>query len=566
MESVVRTISSLLAMPTRYGRKLACEVVLEHFGESVENVFKVLVYRGQQPLADIGRQAKLSPSQLKNCLLVLTQHNCVQAFRTEADPNQPLSRSQTQYVALVDITLQRLRFPKFMMHIRETLGQETEALLQGLLEHGRLSVEQLLQRAMAHASNSEAELGRAVKRALSSLVRGQYVERCPVPEPIVGARLISDVIKKGLRGGSRNKGSLEAEGYFNSEVDRILLAAQSPEADRFRLPPSVIAVDDMDPSDGIEEPSSNGQVGGKRKRNDSPLVDSSVEVKDVLWRVNHEEFLRHFRHEACVTQITERFDGPSGIVVGAILKHTRLQESSVRQPSSASMSLEAISQAVRSNPEGYSIGMDRVRLALNQLSSDSTAPVQRSTDGGSQFFVNMKKIIEVVKGREIEAVMSQRYGAAGCRIFRLLLMKRQLEQKQIGEMAMIPLKDSREILYKMLKDDYVTLQEVAKTAEHAPSRTFYLWRVSLPGVKRNLLDHMCHAASNLRQRLKHEMEKEQEVLTLLEPRPTSGGGVAPAIQLTIAQRQQLERIRRVAAVLETSLLRLDHAIMLFSCF
>lgn len=45
--------------------------------------------------------------------------------------------------------------------------------------------------------------------------------------------------------------------------------------------------------------------------------------------------------------------------------------------------------------------------------------------------------------------------------------------------AMIPVKDTRELLYKLLKAEYVQIQEVARTSDHAPSRTFYLWRVDL---------------------------------------------------------------------------------------
>ena len=39
-------------------------------------------------------------------------------------------------------------------------------------------------------------------------------------------------------------------------------------------------------------------------------------------------------------------------------------------------------------------------------------------------------------------------------------VKSQLEQKQIAEMAMLPVKDTREILYRLLKAHFVTLQEV----------------------------------------------------------------------------------------------------------
>lgn len=78
---------------------------------------------------------------------------------------------------------------------------------------------------------------------------------------------------------------------------------------------------------------------------------------------------------------------------------------------------------------------------------------------------------------QIDAVVRERFGDEGCRIFRLLLLKRQLEQKHVADSAMLPVKETRELLYRMFRAEYLELQEVAKTADHAPSRTFFLWRV-----------------------------------------------------------------------------------------
>ena len=47
---------------------------------------------------------------------------------------------------------------------------------------------------------------------------------------------------------------------------------------------------------------------------------------------------------------------------------------------------------------------------------------------------------------------------AGLRIFRMLQEKKQLEQKQIAEFAMVPVREAREVLYKMLKGGFLALQ------------------------------------------------------------------------------------------------------------
>jgi hypothetical protein len=56
-------------------------------------------------------------------------------------------------------------------------------------------------------------------------------------------------------------------------------------------------------------------------------------------------------------------------------------------------------------------------------------------------------------------------------------------RRQIAEMAMLPVKDTRTILYRLLKGNYVTLQEVSKTGDHNPQRTLYVWRVDIPKVR-----------------------------------------------------------------------------------
>lgn len=72
-------------MPSKHAKKLACEIVTDQFGEQVAKVCQTLVFKGQHALPDLGRVTELTPPQLRNCLLVLSQHNCVQGYRVEPD-------------------------------------------------------------------------------------------------------------------------------------------------------------------------------------------------------------------------------------------------------------------------------------------------------------------------------------------------------------------------------------------------------------------------------------------------------------------------------------------------
>lgn len=75
-----------------------------------------------------------------------------------------------------------------------------------------------------------------------------------------------------------------------------------------------------------------------------------------------------------------------------------------------------------------------------------------------------------------------RFGVPGLRIFNLLLTRGQLEQKQVADFGMLPVKDTRELLYQMMRDGFLSLQDIPRSADRAPSRSFYTWRVDLQAV------------------------------------------------------------------------------------
>ncbi|CAI5981791.1 unnamed protein product [Closterium sp. NIES-64] len=371
-----------------------------------------------------------------------------------------------------------------------------------------------------------------------------------------------------------------------------------------------VVLDDDDDEEqagpSAKRPATGAAAGGGEKQG------GGGEDSGVLWRVNYEEFLRRTRHRTIVDFVRESIDPGASIITAALLHAGKNQETSLRHPYSASLSLDSIVNAVRGTEDGRTMALDRIRAALQLLVAHPSAVASRSSDAhytiressicacqtptegdyrasmlwafshSMPHFSNLSTSPVPLLVTQVEAIVSQRFGPSACRLFRLLLSKNCLEQKQAAELAMISLADARQLLYRMMLDEFVQLQEVPKTADHAPQRTFYLWRIHIGTVLPRVLNHMCHGACNLRLRLEHEMQQEQEVLSLLEQieqahaahstggaaSSAGGGGGAPekAVALTSGQRKQLERIRRVAAVLETSLLRLDNTITLFSAF
>ena len=78
------------------------------------------------------------------------------------------------------------------------------------------------------------------------------------------------------------------------------------------------------------------------------------------------------------------------------------------------------------------------------------------------YFKDYKKISELLCQATLESIVRERFGSKHLRLFRLLLLKKHLEQKQISDMALIPNKETKEMLYSLLAEQFVSLQVIEK--------------------------------------------------------------------------------------------------------
>ncbi|KAM0864603.1 hypothetical protein ACQ4PT_043805 [Festuca glaucescens] len=143
-------------MVSQNGILLAAGLISDHFGPLVAKVCECLLRHGALQLPEIARRLKLPRNHLKNSLLVLIQHNCVQAFSSPngkpvrkaldcmigfdallvRDPDSIFlavlgagRRAVTLYLAIFDNVLHRLRFAKFLSVIRADIPEAVEEIL-----------------------------------------------------------------------------------------------------------------------------------------------------------------------------------------------------------------------------------------------------------------------------------------------------------------------------------------------------------------------------------------------------------------------------------------------------
>uniref|UniRef100_A0A8C8FEM9 DNA-directed RNA polymerase III subunit RPC3 n=1 Tax=Oncorhynchus tshawytscha TaxID=74940 RepID=A0A8C8FEM9_ONCTS len=210
-------------------------------------------------------------------------------------------------------------------------------------------------------------------------------------------------------------------------------------------------------SDDSEE-----QRGGKKAKMDS----ESCGDEGIYCLVNFERFHQHFRDQAIISAVASKLDQTSGEMVRTMLrmsKVTTTQTAADTQPLSAN-------EIFRSLPPNYSISRPILDQYLSLLVDDQMEFVGKSGDsGGGMYLVNLQRALANLARATLESAVQERFGSRSARIFRLLLRKRHLEQKQVEDFAMIPAKEAKDMLYTLLSENLVQLQEIPKTPDHVPS-------------------------------------------------------------------------------------------------
>ncbi|XP_027529354.1 DNA-directed RNA polymerase III subunit RPC3-like [Neopelma chrysocephalum] len=317
----------------------------------------------------------------------------------------------------------------------------------------------------------------------------------------------------------------------------------------------------------------DGQRKAKRQKQEGGSSEPPPD-DGIYWQVNLERFHQHFRDQALVSAVGSRMDQTSSEVV-----RTMLRMSEVTTASGASHTQPLSSNEIfRALPAGYNIGKQVLDQYLALLADDPLEFVGKSGDsGGGTYTVNLHKALASLATATLESIVEERFGSRCARIFRLLLRKKHLEQKQVEDFAMIPAKEAKDMLYRMLSENLVSLQEIPKTPDHAPSRTFYLYTVNVAAAARMLLHRCYKSAANLMERRQHEtrenkrlLEKSQRVEAILASMQATGAEEEQLREveemLTGPERQQLENLKRNVNKIDASENQVDETIFVLESF
>ncbi|OWZ22748.1 polymerase (RNA) III (DNA directed) polypeptide C [Phytophthora megakarya] len=189
-----------------------------------------------------------------------------------------------------------------------------------------------------------------------------------------------------------------------------------------------------------------------------------------------------------------------------------------------------------------------------KVAQEAFDPTQARAGDGGQYVVHMQKIVEFLQQATTHAYIQDKYGVPSARIVRVLMEKRQLEQKTIGELALLPSNDARHRLYELYTDKLLKMQEISKRADHNPAFTFFCWSVDEPQMQVRITERVQDSLCHLRRRRKFEAEENKELIARSE-------------QLVEANDlDKFDKLSRSLDRLDRAIIHLDGMLMLYRDF
>ncbi len=115
-------------------------------------------------------------------------------------------------------------------------------------------------------------------------------------------------------------------------------------------------------------------------------------------------------------------------------------------------------------------------MASSPLELARAVAQESLSDPHNLWAVDFRNVLSLLQLRTIENVTQERYNINAARTVRLLLDKGALDEKQISDSIMMPLRDARMSAFALVTGGIVELQEVPRRPDHHPQFTFYLFR------------------------------------------------------------------------------------------
>lgn len=469
-----------------------------------------------------------STPAVRAALLVLIQHSIVKVTKarstvsTSSSSGNRRRSNKVVYYYQLDPDQARIlpRYPRFVEYTKKALDETAATLVEELLVKGRMrtvdaivsTVEQLQQ--IKESSNSTT-----TTPAVESSAR--YTQRQAVVESfrrLVAGGFIHQVPE--IVDETEEEDNDEGEAEFDDTVG-------PPPAKRRRTESST---SDTNPVDEEEN-----------DPDDDPAVVEILQgagaykilPRNAVWRVNIRMFHDSLRAVSLGWLVSERYGNKiqsAGSLVTAALKlaaHKR--HATPLQPNQPPLDFDALfsfspEDIIRYMPKaviqifekksgGVILNVYKALRDMSQCNNPAVVDQVEVADGQpdkAKFQIKTSSLVAYLQDRIIHQIIHDSQGEVAARICNILRRNGHMESDAVAEAAMVPAKDTREVLHRLYRENYISLFNLNQGKQHNPTSMFYLWSTSRPKSLHHATDNVCTALLNMRLRRQHEVEVGKE--------------------------------------------------------
>jgi len=569
------------------------------------------------PFSNLLRMSCLTGNSIRAALIVLIHQNCVlhsdtSSLTSQVSDANPSSGGPEYFEAIPEEILTRVRFGQFVNMAYELFGIESKLIVECLLDNGKLRVGQLVtmvcdqyyaQRKRPDESEDELrhsplKLPQIVKSNVFNLLAERYIKPSHPKHSINSTDL-----------------ALAYEKQFIAEVPGVPTPKDIKTAKE-----KVVAKLEADEDETFQEMCSFGQ---KQRASNSAQNDRNVQNKrqktqetlltdDMFIRVNYARFNIKIRNAIFEQECFRSYNLEAALVMRAmlILAEGKQKDGSdlVSDPISAQsivMKLGNQSSVVKTCfPARAANGQFNLKLkntgdlvaellsvmakqddlatstssvfvagslgkGLAQLNPLSIVSEKKNNvlGGGSgsggmrEFKVEYGRYSLELRKALVTRIIREKYGIEAARVVRILLHKGRLDEKHLAKFAMMTLKDSRELCLKLSAAKIIELQEVPKTNDRQPSRTFYLFFIDFQKLILNLTMMIRKSQTNLIIRIDHELKQRKSLVSKVNRTDVIDDQEG---LLTVWERADLKKLKSLILVLEVAKLRLERDLFILN--
>ncbi|CAG8593213.1 18383_t:CDS:10 [Dentiscutata erythropus] len=528
--------------------RLCCYLIRDDFGPIVEQVAKVLLQKGRLTLPVIAKLSKFTLTKTRECLFILIQHNLV--YWADARESQKIG---IYYSIEIDEILARLNFGIYIKNANEWIeSRHASELVKYILLNGKVTFGGLVE---DQKINKKSSRYKDIKETFSKMIEKKYILSVDFTDSK----------------SARDKAS-EAEQRELAKVTNFIPTKKQMAEAKAKLAANLDSEDTA--------------IGSKRRLNlenlDRPTKQQKGEITiddNQYFRVNYEKFNVKERNKRFAKFVRDRINRSAGTIIKYILDIADCDKAS--EVESCSISLYRILKIIPESKDelfGQQMKTEKGKTVTREslikqyldhlIDDDANILCKRDENMGGMYFVRYNALCESLKQQVFENIILEKFGTKGARILKVLHTKQKLDEKAITAFTLMSVTDVRQKLIELLNAGFAQVQEVPRSGDRAPSRTFFFWYVDYNKCYEIILNNYYRTLANIHQ---VRFEQESGAARLLDKKEKEDAlkqlNSNTFIQLlTENETKALSDLEFILTQLDTAQLRMVQDVMLFKNF